>query len=133
MIAASRRELRRQNQKLTPIFVEIPEHQWPQVPLERGIRIRLLRNNRFLVQVFEEPTGFRLSILRTELQFDGDWMDGITWDELFNIKNDCGYGNYDAVEIYPRKEDLVYVANIRHLWVMKEPLPFGWRKANPCS
>jgi hypothetical protein len=30
------------------------------------------------------------------------------------------------VEIYPRDRDIVNIANMRHLWVMAEPLALGW-------
>lgn len=33
-----------------------------------------------------------------------------------------------AVEIYPAERDIVNVANMRHLWVLPERLPFGWRR-----
>ena len=32
------------------------------------------------------------------------------------------------MEVYPRTADLVNVANMRHLWVLPELLPFAWRK-----
>lgn len=126
-----RRELRRLNQMFTEEFVDFPCDKWPHVPPERGIRTGIKRNRDFLVQIFEEPTGWRLSVNRCELNKDGGWVDGITWDHLFWIKNQVGFANHDAVEIYPRKADLVYVSNIRHLWVMREPLPYGWRSSQP--
>lgn len=60
---------------------------------------------------------------------DGEknWIDGITWDDLFWLKNQVGYADFDAVELYPRKNDIVNVSNIRHLWVFKEPVNFAWR------
>jgi hypothetical protein len=60
---------------------------------------------------------------------EGDrWADNITWDELQALKTQCGYGGHDAVEVYPPTRDVVNVANIRHLWVLAEKLPFAWRK-----
>lgn len=66
----------------------------------------------------------RLTVNRRELQANGSWKDGITWDELQLVKSDCGFGNYDAVEVYPADDKLVNVANMRHLWVFKERLGF---------
>lgn len=70
----------------------------------------------------------RLSVLRTTLDPQaGRWVDGITWDELQSIKAECGYGQHDALELYPPDSDVVNVANLRHLWVMRELQTFAWR------
>jgi hypothetical protein len=37
-----------------------------------------------------------------------------------------GFGAADALEVYPRDGDVVNVANIRHLWVLRDPLPWAW-------
>ena len=44
------------------------------------------------------------------------------------IKREVGLGDYMGVEIYPAERDVVNVANMRHLWVLRDPLPFGWKK-----
>ncbi|EOG1815585.1 hypothetical protein ACK3RA_000943 [Enterobacter hormaechei] len=49
-------------------------------------------------------------------------------DALQEIKSAVGYGDRDAVEIYPRDSDVVNVANMRHLWITPEPIAFAWRK-----
>ncbi len=67
----------------------------------------------------------RLTVNRRELEADGGWKDGITWDELQGLKNECGYGNHDALEVYPRDANLVNVSSMRHLWILKDPLNFG--------
>lgn len=67
----------------------------------------------------------RLVINRRELEPDGSWKQGITWDDIQSIKHDCGYGDYDALEVYPRDVNLVFDAPMRHIWVVKEPLNFG--------
>lgn len=81
----------------------------------------------FLVQVFLEKRAIRLSVNRTTIQSDGRWSDRITWDELQAIKREVGYGDRFAVEIYPADRDLVNVANMRHLWILRDPLGIGWR------
>jgi hypothetical protein len=57
------------------------------------------------------------------------WAEGITWEQLQQIKRQVGYGEFDAVEVYPDDDDVVNVSNMRHLWIL-EPgsLPFAWRK-----
>jgi hypothetical protein len=109
---------------LTPV----PRDQWPQY---KGINapFEVWRSRNYLVQAFNEAAGtVRLSVCRTKL--DGNrWQDGIAWEELQEIKADVGYADFDAVEVFPRQSDVVNVANMRHLWVMPDPVPFAWRKS----
>ena len=49
------------------------------------------------------------------------WRDGITWDELQRIKNECLGEDVWCVEVYPAQSELLDVANMRHLWVLDEP------------
>lgn len=78
-------------------------------------------------QVPEHPgIACRLSVNRTRLNpTNGAWLSGISWDELYRVKNECGFGDLDAIEVYPAESRLVNVANMRHLWVMEKPLVFG--------
>ena len=119
--------LRKENSKFTNDFVKIKTIP-PDVANKKGAPIQMFRNKDFLAQLFIENGKLRLSINRTQLNTNGDWMDNISWDELFMIKNSCGFAENDAVEIFPREEDYVNVANLRHLWIMKEPLEIAWRK-----
>lgn len=122
-----RRQLERDNEKYPLVLKDIPRSQWPD-PLSKHMRV--LRSRNFLVQIFHAPAPavVRLSVCRTSIAGDR-WKDGITWDELQQIKRECGYGDADAVEVYPSDVDVVNVANMRHLWIMAEPLQFSWRKA----
>lgn len=107
-----------------------------EMPLE-GVRVRppgmvrALRNRHYLVQVYEPPAKAphvlcRLSVNRALLNDRGGWLDGITWDQLQAVKCGAGYADHDAIEVYPRERDVVNVANIRHLWVLREALPWVW-------
>jgi hypothetical protein len=86
------------------------------------------RSRYFLVQVFSEKDAIeRLSVCRTS--HNGErWEDQISWDELQRLKAECGRGEKFAVEIFPADRDIVNVANLRHLWIMPAPLPFGWTR-----
>ena len=88
------------------------------------------RSNKYLVQVYDIGEMLRISVNRTEINIKAKrWLDGISWDYLMRIKHELGYGDHDAVEMYPRNYDVINVANIRHLWVLKEGVfNFGWRK-----
>jgi len=93
--------------------------------------LRVWRSRDFLVQLCRDPSGKeRLSINRTAIDSTGRWKDGIRWEELQRLKAEAGFGDVQAVEIYPSNEDVVNDANIRHLFLMREPLPFAWTKDN---
>ena len=126
---AQRRELERQNAKMPRELRLVPREEWP-LEHQRGPILRVWRSRDFLVQEYAEPAPVlvRLSVLRTTLDSKaGRWVDGITWDELQGVKAECGYGDADALELYPMAADVVNVANLRHLWVMREPVAFAWR------
>jgi hypothetical protein len=122
------RLLREENKRFPFHLVEIPVDQWPD-PVPPRL-VRALRSCAFAVQVYREPGGIlRLSCCRAALRADGRWVDGITWDELQALKAQAGYGDREAVEIYPPADQVVDVANMRHLWVLPagERMPFSWR------
>ena len=125
---AQRRQLERGNAKQPDRLQEVPRNQWPANAPPTIMRV--FRSRDFLVQEYEPPSAHviaRLSVCRTSIS-GNRWKDGITWDELQRIKNECGYGNTDAIEIYPADDDVVNVANMRHLWVLDSRIPFAWRK-----
>lgn len=124
-----RRQMARNNAKLPKHLELVPPADWPQrVANHAEAPVAVWRSRTFLVQKYLAPAPAiaRLSVLRTTL--DGDrWADQITWDELQQVKNEVGYFAHTAVEIYPPMRDVVNVANIRHLWVLGEPLPYAWK------
>ena len=85
------------------------------------------KSSEFLVQIFNldnKPT--RLTVNKVKRKGNG-WADGITWDQLMQIKRLLGYADMCAVEIYPPDRDIVNVANMRHLWIVDMP-DFAWKK-----
>jgi len=122
------RYLEKANSKYTDRMVVIPKDQWP-LDISNNLveRIRVLRNNKFLVQIFSEKTSIRISVSRTELGKDGKWSENISWDDLQLIKHKIGFGDRMAVEIYPMDIDVVNVANMRHLWILNDDLDIGWK------
>lgn len=119
----------RENKKF-PVdrLVEIPREEWP-VKQHAKLR-RVLRCRDFLVQVFIEPDGvLRLSVQRCAFdRSSGRWVDGITWDDLQHLKTLSGYGELTAVELYPPDNEMVNVANLRHLWILPIAPAFMWRR-----
>lgn len=118
------RQLQKRNLEWPVELADVPREQWP--PFKEP-PIRVMRNRQFLVQIFPLPEGLRISVNRTVIRGDGEWEDGITWDELQQLKAEAGYGDRWAVEVYPPDVDVVNVANIRHLWVVDQP-PFAWKR-----
>lgn len=128
-----RREMTRLNAKVPLLLEEIPSHDWPgfySISTSGKHLVRLMRSRHWLVQIYanEHPLVLaRLSVNRTKI--DGDqWQEGIQWQDLMGLKAECGYAFYDAVEVFPNMLDIVNVANMRHLWVLREKLPFAWRR-----
>lgn len=109
-----------------PRLTTVPRHQWPNTPSSVP-RIAAWVSRDYLVQAFaEDGDVVRLSVNGVVPTADS-WADAITWDELMEIKRQCGYGDRVAVEIYPDDDNIVNVANMRHLWLLPEAPAFMWR------
>lgn len=125
------REMARENAKFGREFVQIREKDYPPHVAAYDGPLKPLaywRNRNFFVQVCEEPNGaVRISVNRTQIDETYNFVGGITWDELFIIKNEIGYADKDCIEIYPAAGTLVNVANIRHLFVLDQPHPWNWK------
>ena len=103
---------------------EVPESEWPSFEgvLMRPIRVWCSRRH----TVVHYPDG-RLSCSIAQLGEDGRFKDGISWDDLQRLKREAGFGDRWAVEVFPPDEDIVNVANMRHLWLLGDAPPFGWK------
>lgn len=123
-----RRALEAENKKQPITLRKLLLHEWPQTCTPHSALIEVWRSRYFLVQVYAELDGYeRLSICRTSHTGDS-WADGMTWDELMEVKRQVGRGQRDALEVYPADRDIVNVANMRHLWLPLAPVWFAWRK-----
>lgn len=127
------RDMRKQATAWPEHLVEVPESEWPPRRGRTEYPTGLWRSRYFLVQRFDElpHDGVevrRLSVNRVTLGMDGHWDQNISWDELQRCKRESGHGDWYGFEIYPRDRDLVHIANLRHLWLLAEPLPIGWFK-----
>jgi hypothetical protein len=118
-----RRALQKQNRTRTERLEEIPA---PPFDARSKPPLRAWASRTLLVQLFDNDGTLRLSINRAEIDNNGMWRDGITWDELQSAKSEIGYGDHWAVEIYPPNDKVVNVANIRHLWILPHAPEFGW-------
>ena len=79
--------------------------------------IGVWEDDTYLVAAFQDQNTIRLDIQRKDLK------DGITWDELQHIKDECGYSDKDAVEFYPAKDAIINNGNFRHLYIFQDKLP----------
>lgn len=124
---AIRRDYQKRHRTFPKVLTKMPAESWPTsecsiVPDE------CWNSQAFFVQVFKpEGQPIRISVCRTVLASDGSWMDGITWDEMMHVKESVGFGDAWAVEIFPPINEVVNVANFRHLWIVPAP-EFAWRR-----
>lgn len=125
-----RRELQRDNRQFPKDkFVALDVSRVRPIPGGRmGPPQAAWRSRDFLCQVFIDGYQTQLSVNRTDLDNNGNWKADISWEELQWIKDSVGYADFDAVEVHPKKRDIVNVANMRHLFILNESLPFIWRK-----
>lgn len=119
--------LRFENRRHTSSMREIPRSEWPAGKDAPGAPVAAFRSKDFLAQIYHERGHVRISVNRTMIDGTGNWLEGISWDDLQRIKNEVGYGNSDAIELYPASKDVVNVANIRHLWVLPSGSEYAWR------
>lgn len=132
LLYAMRKTVRAENKKYGHKLERIPKDDWPAETPPPGLA-QVWRSRSHLVQVYVQTYGenkqvIRLSFAKTDIDSQGRWQDGISWDELQDMKCQIGYAEMDAVEIYPPAGDVVNVANMRHLFIMPQPLEFAWRK-----
>lgn len=127
MNRAARKALEAENRKWPTRLRRVPPNEWP-IDDDPG-RVAVYRSRKYLVQVFwTTDSSLRLSVNRTTILPNGSWEDGLTWDELQQIKREIGYGDKWAIEIYPPDAHVVNVSNMRHLWILDEPPTVGWKR-----
>lgn len=128
-------ETRKQSAAWPSHLAEIPESEWP-ARRDRARPLAVWRSRHYLVLRYAAPAldGVEvrhLTINRVTIGGDGHWDQGIPWDDLQRCKRETGHGDWYAVEVYPRDRDIVHVANMRHLWLLAEPLAIGWFEGQP--
>lgn len=63
--------------------------------------------------------GQKFSISRNEWDSkDRRYKDGLTWDEIMDIKREMGFGERTAIEYYPADSEVVNLANMRHIFLI---------------
>lgn len=108
---------------------EVPRGEWPVTGMFESEPLRVWRSRDYLAVLYRQRAdgNVRLtvnSVRRGRSKRPGqgtDWRDGITWDELQRVKNECLGEDVWCVEVYPAQDKLVDVNNMRHLWVLDGP------------
>ena len=120
------RAYERQRKQWPVLMTPVPEDQWP---YDKNRVLGVWRSKWFLATLFNDTPNKRLTVNRTEFDtVTGQWRQGITWDDLMLIKKECGFGDTWAVEIYPPTNQIINVANMRHLWLLTEKPPYAWTR-----
>lgn len=132
-LSLKRKFLKLQNLQFGREMRLIPREDWTQEAEEAnpGTVSAVWRSRDYCAQIHDDPAGVtRISLCRTALNKDGSWQDGIVWEEMQRIKNECGFAEREAIEIFPPQSDEVKIANMRHLWLLPEGerLPFSWKR-----
>jgi hypothetical protein len=112
--------------------VKLPDHMAPDAQVPDDMKEEILgawKSKHFSAIAYpSQAQGVLCRLTVNRMAIDpatGLWLSGISWDELYRIKNECGFGAMDAVEVFPAENKLVNVSNMRHLWVMKGRLHFS--------
>lgn len=98
----------------------VPEHQEPPYAGHKpGCRLVSCWMGELETQVLEVLVpGWGMIRHLKVWRYDG--KDGITWDRLQEVKNECLGPDVLAIEVYPRQDELVNSTPMRHLWEVPE-------------
>ena len=126
-VKEARKHLRKENKRYGDELVQLSTSQFDKHVGRGSPPYLVYRNARFLVQMFHEEHGVRMTVNRTEIKSNGDWEDGITWDELYELKKQVGLGDAWGYECYPPKGYFINDANMRHIFIPHEAVEqVGW-------
>ena len=124
---AERRAVHEENKRWPLELTPVPRGDWPLWRNNTPLPIEVWRSRGFLVQIFQDGGNERITINRTTHDGQG-WGANLTWDEMQRLKSECGRSNRWAVEVFPPSDEVVNVANMRHLWLLPGIPPYGWSR-----
>lgn len=113
--------------------IEIERQKWPDllVKIEVDNDLKSYADRHGVIEVWASK-HFRLRIVRHEdieritvhrMTADpkaGTWEGNISWDELQELKHQCGRGHMNAFEWFPEDGNLINNGNYRHLWLAEK-------------
>jgi len=89
-----RRQLAISKAKQPATLTLVPYDVWPDCLGAKTKPIAVFRSRSHVVQVYDEGAGIkRLSVIRALVKDDGNWDDGMTWEELQEVKRQVGMGD----------------------------------------
>lgn len=99
---------------------ELEDHEWPFMPCLETTPLRVWTSNEYIAVLYRQNYDGkkRLTVNMLKKGRDGRHRDGITWDELQRIKNECLGDDVWCAEMYPAKSDVINNQNQRHLWLL---------------
>lgn len=99
---------------------ELEDHEWPFMPCLETTPLKVWMSNEYMAVLYRQNYDGkeRLTINKTKKGTGGRYRDGITWDELQRIKNECLGEEVWCAEMYPAQSEVLNVQNQRHLWVL---------------
>lgn len=102
---------------------ELRRDEWPLMLGIESVPLRVWRSRDYLAVLYEQRADGNRRLTVNSLRRDphGRWRDGITWDELQRVKDECLGPETWCVEVYPAESALVNENNQRHLWVLDGP------------
>lgn len=102
---------------------ELPRDEWPLMFNVESVALRVWRSKDYLAVLYEQRADGNRRLTVNHLRKDrlGRWRDGITWDDLQRVKNECLGEEVWCVEVYPAESAMVNENNQRHLWVLDGP------------
>lgn len=102
-------------------MTEVPQNERPFMPSLESIPLNVWMSIDYMAVLYLQKADGLLRLTVNKTKKNGkDWRDGITWDELQRIKNECLGSDVWCVENYPSEDCLVNVCNQRHLFVLDE-------------
>lgn len=102
---------------------KVPRDEWPLMLSLESIPLDVWKSIDYMAVLYRQAADglIRLTVNCVKNNGRGDFRDGITWDELQRIKNECLGPDTWCVENYPSEDKLVNVKNQRHLFVLDKP------------
>ena len=87
-IKRQRKYLAKQNALLPTHLTPYPKEQWLHIGELDPKRFAIWNSKFFFVQAFNKANGIiRLTICRRAMDDNGDWRDGITWEQIQQINS----------------------------------------------
>lgn len=102
---------------------ELEKEEWPPMFSLESEVLRVWMSKDYLAVLYRQLANGekRLTVNCLRKKNGKDYKDGITWDELQRIKNECVGSEVWCIENYPAESACINVMNQRHLFLLDKP------------